>query len=157
MIPDEMGSVLENMQTIRQGMAGNFGEKVKQLNELTKVLVAKQIDLEEVKQPEEKKWQKVVKYCLFAFLFMILGHALLSYVPFHQIKESLGKVPDYIDTKTFLLMLLTGFLAQMTDGSLGMGYGTISTTFLLAYVERLFYKLELAVGVLAIVFTIKPV
>jgi uncharacterized membrane protein YfcA len=29
-------------------------------------------------------------------------------------------------------MLLTGFLAQMADGSLGMGYGTISTTFLLA-------------------------
>jgi uncharacterized membrane protein YfcA len=30
-------------------------------------------------------------------------------------------------------MLLTGFLAQMADGSLGMGYGTISTTVLLAY------------------------
>jgi len=29
-------------------------------------------------------------------------------------------------------MLLTGFIAQMADGSLGMGYGTISTTFLLA-------------------------
>ncbi|MGK4422271.1 sulfite exporter TauE/SafE family protein, partial [Klebsiella pneumoniae] len=25
-----------------------------------------------------------------------------------------------------------GFLAQMVDGSMGMGYGTISTTFLLA-------------------------
>src|SRR6202008_983507 len=32
----------------------------------------------------------------------------------------------------FLVMLLTGFIAQMVDGSLGMGYGTISTTFLLA-------------------------
>jgi uncharacterized protein len=29
-------------------------------------------------------------------------------------------------------MVLCGFLAQMADGSLGMGYGTISTTFLLA-------------------------
>jgi hypothetical protein len=29
-------------------------------------------------------------------------------------------------------MVLTGFLAQMVDGSMGMGYGTISTTFLLA-------------------------
>ena len=34
-----------------------------------------------------------------------------------------------IPTRKFLL---TGFLAQMVDGSLGMGYGTISTTFLLA-------------------------
>lgn len=30
-------------------------------------------------------------------------------------------------------MFITGFLAQMVDGSMGMGYGTISTTFLLAY------------------------
>ena len=29
-------------------------------------------------------------------------------------------------------MFITGFIAQMVDGSLGMGYGTISTTFLLA-------------------------
>jgi uncharacterized membrane protein YfcA len=30
-------------------------------------------------------------------------------------------------------MTLAGFLAQMVDGSMGLGYGTISTTFLLAY------------------------
>src|SRR6202044_1954404 len=30
-------------------------------------------------------------------------------------------------------MALAGFLAQMVDGSMGLGYGTISTTFLLAY------------------------
>ncbi len=74
MIPDEMESVLQNMQTLRQGMNGDFNEKVKRLNDLTKVLVAKQVDLEEVRLPGEKQWQKVVKYCLLAFLFMILGH-----------------------------------------------------------------------------------
>lgn len=132
LLPDEMESVLDNMQTIRNGMNGNFNEKVKQLNNLTKVLVAKQADLEVVKTPREKQWQKVVKWCLFAFLFMILGHGLLSYIPFHSIIEGVKTIPDYIDTKSFLIMLLTGFLAQMTDGSLGMGYGTISTTFLLA-------------------------
>ncbi len=133
LIPDEMESVLQNMQTLRQGMNGDFNEKVKRLNDLTKVLVAKQVDLEEVKLPEEKQWQKVVKYCLLAFLFMILGHALLSYVPFNKITESIRTIPQYIDTRSFLIMLLTGFLAQMADGSLGMGYGTISTTVLLAY------------------------
>ncbi len=133
LIPDEMESVLQNMQTLRQGMNGDFNEKVKRLNDLTKVLVAKQVDLEEVKLPEEKQWQKVVKYCVLAFLFMILGHALLSYVPLNKITEGIRTIPQYIDTKSFLIMLLTGFLAQMADGSLGMGYGTISTTFLLAY------------------------
>ena len=133
MIPDEMESVLQNMQTLRQGMNGDFNEKVKRLNDLTKVLVAKQVDLEEVKLPEEKRWQKVVKYCVLAFLFMILGHGLLSYVPFDKIADGIRSIPQYIDTKSFLIMLLTGFLAQMADGSLGMGYGTISTTVLLAY------------------------
>src|ERR1700754_2389218 len=42
LIPDEMDDVLENMQTIRKGLNGDFSEKVRQLNDLTKVLVAKQ-------------------------------------------------------------------------------------------------------------------
>ncbi len=133
LIPDEIESVLQNMQTIRQGMNGDFNEKVKQLNDLTKVLIAKQINLDGRKKVEDKKWQKIVKWCLFAFIFMILGHAVLSYIPFGEVIKGIKSVPEYVDTKTFFIMLLTGFLAQMVDGSLGMGYGTISTTFLLAY------------------------
>jgi len=45
---------------------------------------------------------------------------------------SIQSASESTETKTFLMMLLTGFIAQMVDGSLGMGYGTISTTFLLA-------------------------
>jgi uncharacterized membrane protein YfcA len=63
---------------------------------------------------------------------MIIGHTILSFVPFGKLIASVETVPEIINTRTFLLMLLTGFLAQMVDGSLGMGYGTISTTFLLA-------------------------
>jgi siroheme synthase-like protein len=132
MIPHEMESVLQNINTIRQGMNGNFEEKVKQLNELTKMLVSKQITLEDINKPEQKRWQKIVKWCLFAFCFMIIGHTILSYVPFDRIMVGIKSVSQVIDTKTFLLMFLTGFIAQMVDGSLGMGYGTISTTFLLA-------------------------
>jgi hypothetical protein len=132
MIPSEMESVLQNMSIIRQGMKGSFGEKVKQLDELTKTLVSKQLTLEAPRRPGQKQWQKIVKWCLFAFVFMLLGHAVLSYVPFGKILAGIRSVPELIDTKEFLLMFLTGFLAQMVDGSLGMGYGTISTTFLLA-------------------------
>ena len=132
MIPDEMDGVLNNMETIRHGMNGDFSEKVKQLNDITKMLVAKQITLQDSNIPEQKKWQKIVKWCLLAFCFMILGHGILSYVPFEKISESIKTIPDYIDTKAFLIMFITGFIAQMVDGSLGMGYGTISTTFLLA-------------------------
>jgi siroheme synthase-like protein len=40
MIPEEMNAVLDDMQTIRKGLNGDFTEKVRRLNELTSVLVA---------------------------------------------------------------------------------------------------------------------
>jgi hypothetical protein len=133
MIPDEMESVLDNMQTIRQGMDGDFTEKVRRLNDLTKVLVAKQAIPELPVRSRHSKWQQVVKWCLFAFFFMILGHGILSLVPFSGIADYFRDLPRGFDIETFAIMTLAGFLAQMVDGSMGMGFGTISTTFLLAY------------------------
>jgi uncharacterized protein len=137
MIPDEMDSVLDNMQTIRERLNGDFPEKVRRLNELTKVLVAKK-DVAPLPTPQsplkhKSKWQLVVKWCLFAFFFMILGHGILSLVPFGGIADFFRGLPRQFDINTFLIMALAGFLAQMVDGSMGLGYGTISTTFLLAY------------------------
>jgi siroheme synthase-like protein len=133
LIPDEMDDVLENMQTIRQGLNGDFSEKVRRLNDLTKVLVAKQTTLAPglLAKPRPAKWQQVVKWCLFAFLFMILGHGLLSLVPVTGMVDYVRGLP--FDWTGFWIMMLAGFLAQMVDGSMGLGYGTISTTFLLAY------------------------
>src|ERR1700761_5584851 len=132
MIPEEMDSVLDNMQTIRQQMNGDFSEKVRKLNELTAVLIAKQVK-PEIPVPHKGKWQQVVKWCLLAFCFMILGHALLSLVPVSGIVNFFSELPQRFDVSGFLIMTLAGFLAQMVDGSMGLGYGTISTTFLLAY------------------------
>ena len=132
LIPDEIGSVLNNMQIIRQSIDGNFSEKVKKLDDLTKLLVAKQVTLKDAGKTYERKWPQIVKWCIFAFIFMIIGHGILSWLPMDRVSEGIRSLPQYIDTKIFLLMLITGFMAQMVDGSLGMGYGTISTTFLLA-------------------------
>ena len=133
MIPNEIENVLDNMQVIRNGINGDFEAKVKHLNNITNVLAAKQItDIEPADTIGAKQWQKIVGWCLLAFFFMILGHGLLSYVPFNKLIDGIKTVPQYVDTKPFFIMFLTGFIAQMVDGSLGMGYGTISTTFLLA-------------------------
>ncbi|MDP4263731.1 MAG: TSUP family transporter [Bacteroidota bacterium] len=132
-VPAEIDDVLLNMQSIRKDMNGSFDEKVRQLNELTKMLVSKQLKLENINKAEQKKWPKIVKFFLLAFVFMIIGHTVLSYIPLDNLVASFKRIPNLVDPKTFLLMLITGFLAQLTDGSLGMGYGTISTTFLLAY------------------------
>lgn len=131
-IPQEINGVASNLSVIRESLNGDFGEKVRQLNELTKTLVSKQMTLEEVNKPEQKRWQKIVFWCLFAFVFMIIGHTILSYIPMDSIIGGIKTIPQLIDTKMFLMMFVCGFLAQMADGSLGMGYGTISTTFLLA-------------------------
>ena len=133
MIPDEIETVLQNMKRIRNGLNGDFANKVKQLNDITKVLVAKQSNLEVYTKPENKKYNRIVQWCLFGFLFLILGNAFLWLAPIHEIFSDIKSIPKYVDVNTFLIMLLTGFFAQMVDGSLGMGYGTISTTFLLAY------------------------
>ena len=121
------------MHTIRKNLNGNFTEKVKKLDELTKVLVAKQTTLEQNNRPGIFSWQVIVKWLFFAFFFMIIGHAIFSFLPLVKVADGIKKIPQYIDLTSFLLMLLTGFFAQMVDGSLGMGYGTISTTFLTCY------------------------
>ncbi|HEX7458510.1 MAG TPA: bifunctional precorrin-2 dehydrogenase/sirohydrochlorin ferrochelatase, partial [Ginsengibacter sp.] len=127
MMPDEIENVLQNMHLIRKGLNGDFAEKVKHLNEITNVLAAKQITEQESVKTGTKQWQKIVVLCLLAFFFMILGHGILSYVPFNKLIDGIKTIPEYIDTKAFLIMFITGFIAQMVDGSLGMGYGTIST------------------------------
>ena len=138
MIPDEMDSVLDNMQTIRGQMNGDFPEKVRRLNQLTEVLVAKNglADPPGSTAPANNSgnsWQQVVKWSLFAFFFMIVGAAVLPHIPFSGVAEFFRSLPAQLTTKDFLIMTLAGFLAQMVDGSMGLGYGTISTTFLLAY------------------------
>jgi siroheme synthase-like protein len=40
-LPDEIDNLLDNMQSIRNKLSGNFTQKVKQLNEITKKLAAK--------------------------------------------------------------------------------------------------------------------
>jgi siroheme synthase-like protein len=153
MIPEEMESVLDNMQTIRGQMNGDFPEKVRRLNQLTEVLVAKRgLDPETgnaSNNPANRSstapgkaatstggansWQQVVKWSLFAFFFMIVGAAILPLIPFTGVAEFFRGLPAQLTTKDFMIMTLAGFLAQMVDGSMGLGYGTISTTFLLAY------------------------
>src|SRR3984957_18833879 len=132
LIPDEIEGVIQNMHSIRQDLKGDFAEKVRQLDDLTKLLSAKHEKLDEVIKPAGKNWTKIVLFCLLSFFFMLLGHAILSYLPLRDISSGIKRIPEYINIPTFLMMLLTGFLAQMVDGSMGMGYGTISTTFLLA-------------------------
>jgi len=123
-LPAELNDVLNNLNTVRNRLNGNFAEKVKKLNELTKILV-------EEGSEKDRRWRKIATRSVQVFGLMLIGHFIFSYVPWQDI---LNGTVDWYNTlePNFPIMLLAGFLAQMVDGALGMGYGVTSATILLS-------------------------
>ncbi|RYG04431.1 MAG: ABC transporter permease [Chitinophagaceae bacterium] len=124
-LPDELDEVIDNLHTIRNRLNGNFEYKVKKLNALTQGLVENE-NLE-----NQKRWRKIASYSLIGFALMLIGHFIFSYLPWNTISDDTVAFYKTLD-KNFHWMVLAGFLAQMIDGALGMGYGVTSTTILLS-------------------------
>ncbi|MGJ7030662.1 TSUP family transporter [Niabella hirudinis] len=79
----------------------------------------------------EITYKKIASRALLVFALMLTGHFLFSYLPYDAIKEGARQLYQSFD-QSFLVMLLAGFLAQLVDGALGMGYGVTSATILLS-------------------------
>lgn len=124
-LPGELDDVIENLHKVRKKLSGNFEDKVKKLNSITKVLVEKE------KIGNESSWKKIATYLLIAFALMLIGHFIFSYIPFRQITADTVAWYQTLD-KNFHWLVLAGFLAQLVDGALGMGYGVTSATVLLS-------------------------
>ena len=136
-LPNQLDDVVQNMHIIRGRLNGNFEQKVQRLNELTRIMVKEEADDVAVKSSAysvafDTLWKRIVFGCLFAFFFMISGHAILSIFPLHQWMSGLQNMTAEIDYQWVTIMFVTGFVAQFADGMLGMGYGVISTTVLLS-------------------------
>jgi uncharacterized protein len=124
-LPDELDEVLENLNKIRNELNGNFEYKVKKMNAITRVLVQKG-------NPEkENRWKKIASYSVTAFALMLIGHFIFSYLPLREMADGTVEWYQTLD-KNFHWMVLAGFLAQLVDGALGMGYGVTSATILLS-------------------------
>lgn len=124
-LPGELDETIENLHKVRTKLNGNFEYKVKKLNAITKVLVESDSSL------TEKRWKKIATYLLLAFALMLIGHFIFSYIPFREIATDTVAWYNTLD-KNFHWLLLAGFLAQLVDGALGMGYGVTSATVLLS-------------------------
>lgn len=124
-LPAELNEVINNLHVVRNRLNGNFEYKVKKLNELTKILV------ERDSVEKEKRWRKIATYSLVIFALMLVGHFIFSYLPLQQMADDTLKWYQTLD-KNFHWMVLAGFLAQLVDGALGMGYGVTSATILLS-------------------------
>lgn len=124
-IPDELDESINNLHKLRGRLNGNFEEKVKKLNEITRVLVDKDsID-------KGRRWKKIASYSLLFFAAMLVGHFILSYLPLGSMADAAVEWYQTLDAN-FPIMILAGFLAQLVDGALGMGYGVTSATILLS-------------------------
>jgi len=124
-LPSEINDVINNLHKIRNKLNGNFNDKVKKLNSLTKVLVEKD------SADKDLRWRRIATYSVSAFALMLIGHFIFSYVPLKNIGQGIVDLYGTLD-KSFPLMILAGFLAQLVDGALGMGYGVTSATILLS-------------------------
>lgn len=127
-IPDEMDSLLGNMHQLRNRLKGDFSEKVKQLNKLTASLVK---DNKNDWTAGTRKWKRIAYWFFFAFVFLFTGNLIASYITIGEIGAGIVYYGAQLD-RQFYWMLLAGFLAQMVDGALGMGYGVTCTSVLLS-------------------------
>jgi siroheme synthase-like protein len=125
-LPEELDEVIDNLHLIRNKLNGNFAEKVKKLNHLTKGLVEN--------EPVEKasNWRRIATYSVSIFALMLVGHFIFSYVPIKGLTDATVNWYQTELDKNFHWMVLAGFLAQLVDGALGMGYGVTSATILLS-------------------------
>jgi siroheme synthase-like protein len=123
-LPAELDEVIQNLSLIRSKLNGNFAYKVKRLNTITKTLV-------EDNKGRNANWKKIATYSVSVFALMLIGHFIFSYVPLREMRDSTVAWYATLD-KNFHWMVLAGFLAQLVDGALGMGYGVTSATILLS-------------------------
>ena len=127
-LPEQVDDLLDNMQTLRGKLNGNLSDKITKLNEITRVLAT---DSGDVRKESEQRWKRIASYSLFAFFFMFVGHLVISYIPFNDILGGLKEMTKDLDAN-FYWMIGAGFLAQLVDGALGMGYGVTCTIVLLS-------------------------
>jgi len=122
-LPGELDDVIENLHEVRNKLNGDFEYKVRKLNAITKVLIEE--------GDKNNRWRRIATYSLLAFAFMLIGYFIFSYLPIQRMADDTYKWYQSLD-KAFPIMVLAGFMAQLVDGALGMGYGVTSATILLS-------------------------
>lgn len=80
---------------------------------------------------QERRWKRIAYLSLFSLAVLFIVYAVYSYISYDSMIQIGREISSELDQK-FLLMLFAGFFAQLVDGALGMGYGVVSTSFLLS-------------------------
>jgi uncharacterized protein len=103
-------------------------QKHRQANSLDKHRTVADDYLQQMKT--EYHWKKIATICLIIFSLLLIGLFVYTYVPLMETFRTIKDWYGLLD-KNFHWMVLAGFLAQMVDGALGMGYGVTSASILM--------------------------
>ncbi len=77
----------------------------------------------------EKKWKRIATISLISFAILIILFFVADYFP--TTSAFISTIKKNINNQ-FLLFVLAGFIAQLVDGIVGMGYGVTSTSILMS-------------------------
>lgn len=136
-IPDEIDLVLENMQSIRNQLKGDFNYKVRELNRVTTQYLAEGTNASPKSDMEIEKLIHITKTAQRkANIYLVIIGAMLLFGIFGLVIYQFnlaGDIHNFLnkDGHIFYWMLFAGFIAEIVAGSMGMGYGVICTTILL--------------------------
>jgi uncharacterized protein len=132
-LPDELNDLLQNMPAIREKLGGDFSEKVRSLNMLTASIAAGEEVLTTVMPHQnldrigDRRWRRIATAAMAAFGLSLIFNVLSYYVPTHTWPDLVASID-----REFWVFLGVGFLAQLADGLLGMGYGVVTQIFLMS-------------------------
>ncbi len=88
-------------------------------------------DAEPTVSGQARHWRKIAAWCLAILAVLLLGTLVAAIYPPKSLQDTISQIWGKTDS-AFFWMLAAGFLAQLVDGALGMGYGVISATILLS-------------------------
>jgi uncharacterized membrane protein YfcA len=94
--------------------------------------IAPKKDEQPVAKIPASKTRKLAQTLIIAFAVMTVVHLVVSYTPLPPMEDVIGYLKDSFN-RQFLFFILAGFLAQMVDGVLSMGYGVTSATCLISF------------------------
>lgn len=113
-IPDDIEESISVLNTFRKNHKGDFQEKLADLNRVTQSFQRKK---------EPKKYKRLAFLLASSFLMFFVGYGFSTFVSLPDIQRSFSYIPN-----EFYYMLLIGFVAQLVDGAVGLGYGVTCAT-----------------------------
>ncbi len=121
-LPSDMHALLQNMTVIRRRLGGDFANKIRALNALT----AEMAYGPAYESPATAYWRRTATGALVTFAGFILLNILSYYFTWQQAWGVLRT------SGLFYQFVAVGFVAQLIDGMLGMGYGVVSAISLMS-------------------------